>query len=778
MKDVIKRIIGNEDLGSIYEYAIGEIFSQGPVSGTPLEILSYLKMYAPDFIKINEPEILHFMGVFYKSPHVRNIRTAVFDIYSKQIIDRFGESYTPIQANIYGKILSNKNFSFSAPTSTGKSHIFRSIIRNSNGNIAIIVPSRALINEYYLTIKKLLPEKTTNILTFVDLINTKHARRSVFVLTPERARELFKFKSELEIDLFLFDEAQLSDEQSTRALYFDSIVRRVQKAYQRSKCVFVYLFVSNPESQLTKNAFDVTESASSCYEQKNVGQMYFAHSDNGFFHFGLNKELMGARRVISAFDPIRKSLDNGRSILVYTTKSSIYDRSVFQKFQTYIDLCEHIADEYALALIERLREFIGSDTEYHSSFTLSMMEMGIVIHHGSLPLQARMIIEEFTQKNYSRICFATSTLEQGINMPFDVVYLNSFPASKPLSIKNLIGRAGRSTNEAVFDFGIVIIRSADMSSFRKIMSTDVVLSDVSALDQDTSAEDEIYNEFKEAIKKDEFSDVFNLTNKDLAKLSSDEIEETIRIALNGLFIDGQLLAEASLGPGTGSVDGIIEPLSLLYRTYLNGRELSDGEKSVLTTALKIVLWKVHKRTFKEICWLRYSYVARIREQRECKTKIKNAQSESEALVSREILNKMTAKFLRGYDDLPDSELRNYSLYPIGAKAIDIDYDRIVFDTYDYLDKLIGFKLSDIYYAAFFKFYEKTNDDRALRMAKYFKFGTDDDTEILMLRYGIPFEEMSIIREHLISISEEEIVFNETIKTIPLEKIASIERYIL
>lgn len=30
-------------------------------------------------------------------------------------------------------------------------------------------------------------------------------------------------------------------------------------------------------------------------------------------------------------------------------------------------------------------------------------------------------------------------------MPFDVVYLNTFEASKPLSLKNLIGRAGRST---------------------------------------------------------------------------------------------------------------------------------------------------------------------------------------------------------------------------------------------------------------------------------------------------------------------------------------------
>lgn len=75
---------------------------------------------------------------------------------------------------------------------------------------------------------------------------------------------------------------------------------------------------------------------------------------------------------------------------------------------------------------------------------LEYMRKGIVVHHGSLPLQARLILEHFTQRGFCRICFATSTLEQGINMPFDVVYLNTFQASRTLSMKNLIGRAGRS----------------------------------------------------------------------------------------------------------------------------------------------------------------------------------------------------------------------------------------------------------------------------------------------------------------------------------------------
>ncbi len=95
--------------------------------------------------------------------------------------------------------------------------------------------------------------KVVNILTFVDKINTKHIHRNIFIITPERARELFKNKDWLKIDLILFDEAQLSDERSVRGLYFDSIVRRTLKYFPDAKFVFAHPFVENPETQMQKN---------------------------------------------------------------------------------------------------------------------------------------------------------------------------------------------------------------------------------------------------------------------------------------------------------------------------------------------------------------------------------------------------------------------------------------------------------------------------------------------------------------------------------------------
>jgi hypothetical protein len=43
-------------------------------------------------------------------------------------------------------------------------------------------------------------------------------------------------------------------------------------------------------------------------------------------------------------------------------------------------------------------------------------------------------------------------------MPSDLVYLNKL-GSKPLSVKNLIDRGGRSTMEYKFDYGFVVVKN-------------------------------------------------------------------------------------------------------------------------------------------------------------------------------------------------------------------------------------------------------------------------------------------------------------------------------
>lgn len=764
--NIIAKIRNGEDLKQIIDYIKSEIYQYGPKSSVTLEVVSYFKLFQPEFFKKEEQEIIATMGLFFKEPKIDNLRAAVFEMYHQQLKDEFGDDYTPMQADILKKIKKLQIFSFSAPTSTGKSFVFRHLISECNRDVIVIVPSRALINEYYDRLNSFVDRKKVNILTFVERINTKHVHGNIFILTPERAKDLFKNKDWLKIDLILFDEAQLSDEQSVRGLYFDSIVRRLLSHFPNAKFVFSHPFVDNPEAQLQKNDIQIIDTtvAYNSYELKNVGQVFYTHDNikQKFYHFGSDPTILGKKKLESNFDPIESALKNGGSVLIYVPKSHIYNKQIYGEFKKYISMCELIEDPLAIKMIDELKKYIGASTTdkfFYNSDMLEKLRCGIVVHHGSMPLRARLILEHFTQQGFCKICFATSTLEQGINMPFDVVYLDRFEGSKTLSVKNLIGRAGRSTRKPVFDFGSVIMKPHAMSKFRNIYPERNLLCPKSRLDMIEDNIDEKYEEYKEAIKTGEFSDEYNLTNKDLEKLKSNFVTSLVPKLLDIMITDTGLILPRDV------TKEVYETFQYLYRQYL-GRELTSAEKYIFDSAIKIMIWKVHGRTFSKICQARYAYVSKAAYRRSLLQK-----------GSQDLANLETVQYIAGYNDIPDKSLRPFPLFSMEIKCKDVDYDRIVYDTYDFLDKLIGFKLSDIFYAAFHQYYLEYKDNRAERLAKYIKYGTEDLTEIWMLRYGFTFEDIEWLKPCITSIDEKEIKFNENIKNLSCEQKHIISKFI-
>lgn len=767
MNNIISKIKQGVDIDSIFQYVINRLYTKGAISTTDMEILSYLALYQKNRFETYKDAILNYMGLFYKQTKNSTLKDVVFAQYRKYIIDSFDNKYTPVQATIVKGISHNKCFSFSAPTSTGKSYVFMNEIQKCSNDVVVVVPSRALINEYYIKLCSLIQDKRVNILTFVDKINTKHAQKNVFVVTPERCRELFRQKTEFKVDLFLFDEAQLSNEESVRGLYFDSIVRRSYKAYPNAKFIFAHPFVQNPESQIEKNHFDASTSKAVCFKQKNVGQMFLCVDKQGkIYHFGLDEQIMGNRKIPCDFNPIEEIIRSNGAVLFYISKSKIYTKEYLEKFKKYIDLCEEIQDPRVDAYIEQLKSYTGGDTienRSHYSQMLSLLKRGIVIHHGSLPLQTRIVIENFTREGFCRICFATSTLEQGINMPFDLVYLDRLEGSKPLSVKNLIGRAGRTTMEHKFDYGYVVINSPNKrQNLRQILINEEKLEVVSLLEKDELKDDD-YKDFKDAILNDTYSDEFNLTNKQVEKLDTEVINTIVSNIISSMFRDDKLIPLSEIRDDPMCRLDLYNHFDHLYSVYLC-RDLTDGERNVLNTAVKIIIWRIYGKTFKNICWYRYSYAIN-------SAKIKNLRKQG--LSSKHV----EANFIISYSDIPDKSLNVFSMYEKGTLAKDVDYDRIVFDTYDYIDKLIGFKLCDIYYAAFIKYYEKLQDKKALQLANFIKFGTDKDREIWMLRYGLSFEDIEILNDHIININSTEIVFDESIRELSEEQLFSVARYI-
>ncbi|ELM3616112.1 DEAD/DEAH box helicase [Aeromonas sobria] len=443
---------------------------------------------------------------------------------------------TPIQASAYRFIKGQQYFSFSAPTSTGKSFLFRKLILECEHDVVIVVPSRALITEYYHNI---IDEVNENILVlqFVDNINISKTKKRIFILTPERASELFGFEHAFKIDMFLLDEAQISDE-PIRGLTFDSFVRRASVAFHNSKIIFTHPFVNNPQAQLIKHNLNYSHSAQSKnYDYHAVGKIFLYFDDDAFYYFSPNElgDPMPAEN-----DPAKDMLTSGGTLLIYTSKNKIYNGDYRDIFNRYMSLCPEIENERALGIIEKLRHYIGASKSSRTtkgSRLVEMMTHGIVIHHGSMPLRARLLIEDFIKGGYAKICFATSTLSQGINMPFDVVWVDNFSNMNELTLKNLIGRAGRSSlDKDSFDYGYTIVNKKNVKTFTERYKLSYSINDVSLLDLPSENIDPNLQDIIDATKNNTYNIDYHIPEVQVQRMKEADIEPDIETILNFLLI--------------------------------------------------------------------------------------------------------------------------------------------------------------------------------------------------------------------------------------------------
>jgi len=69
------------------------------------------------------------------------------------------------------------------------------------------------------------------------------------------------------------------------------------------------------------------------------------------------------------------------------------------------------------------------------------------------------------------------------------------------------------------------------------------------------------------------------------------------------------------------------------------------------------------------------------------------------------------------------------------------------------------------------------DDRANKMAKFIKFGTENERYIWMLRYGLSFEDIEILDKHIQEIDERGITFRNSINEVSDEDKFPVLRFI-
>ena len=134
----------NEDINKVsirLKEILNNIHVSGPISMDDLETLSFIKYFFPIQFKEIESLLIYSMGLFHKTGTPKSMRELAYDVHKQLIYDKYSEFFTPVQYNEYSNILSNNVFTFSAPTSTGKSYLFRYLLKNIDYDVLIVLPS-------------------------------------------------------------------------------------------------------------------------------------------------------------------------------------------------------------------------------------------------------------------------------------------------------------------------------------------------------------------------------------------------------------------------------------------------------------------------------------------------------------------------------------------------------------------------------------------------------------------------------------------------------------
>jgi len=392
-----------------------------------------------------------------------------FELEAKKINQGIedGAVFTDTQFDIYNKMISAPHFSFSGPTSLGKSFIIKKYIKkiivDSDSNIVVLVPSKALINQFTSDIKtefsKLLLEKKYVVLNHGNFVEFNTNINYIFILTPERLLSLYSKNINISIDFLFCDEAhKLSNDSNTdvRSLTGYNAIDKTLEKFENTKLVFSSPNISNPEIFLElfgkdkRNSIKVNEAPVTQnlflidFKLNSIDYIYKNNS------ISLNLDILKT---------VRKSNQLIYKIGVNNSSNMIYCSSREKAIDTAFDFYENI-EKRNIPLSDAISDAINKISEFiHDEYYLTkFLEKRIAYHHGQLPHIIRNLIEKLFRDGEINFIFCTPTLVEGVNMPTKNIFINcdkkirlnkdkTFNPNKTIAFWNLAGRAGRYRKE-------------------------------------------------------------------------------------------------------------------------------------------------------------------------------------------------------------------------------------------------------------------------------------------------------------------------------------------
>lgn len=355
--------------------------------------------------------------------------------------------------------LQDECFSYSAPTSMGKSFIMRMFIKEQvlNGvkkNYAIIVPTKALINEVRSEIindlKGLLEQCDYRVVTAAGDLALEQDHSFILVLTPERLLYLINSNPGLPIDYLFIDEAHKMSGKNSRGPFYYSVVDDLSRRDPKPHFIFASPNIPNPEVYLRLIAnghYDDENAMASSFSPVSQFKFLISIGNKTISMFNDHRKtyevvctLQGDNPtldlILQAFDHTDGMKDK-RTIAYFSGKAKAIEAA-----RLFADKREKLNEPELNELARDVRN------EVHGEYYLAeLLEKGVAYHIGYLPSAIRMRIEKLFKKEIITAMFCTSTLVEGVNLPADNLFISSFKNGRArmsnIDFRNLIGRVGR-----------------------------------------------------------------------------------------------------------------------------------------------------------------------------------------------------------------------------------------------------------------------------------------------------------------------------------------------
>lgn len=365
------------------------------------------------------------------------------------------------QKNVYDHF-DDPYFSYSGPTSMGKSFIMRMFMKEqvkqgATKNFALIVPTKALINENRSQIindlKEYLQQRNYRVITAAGDLALEGRHNFILVLTPERLLYLLISKPDLQIDYVFIDEAHKLSGKNSRGPFYYKVVDMLIKRQHKPHIIFASPNIPNPEVylRLLSEKTNANNRLRSTFSP--VAQIKFlidlnTHTISAYNDYA--EELMHLATIqksdATLIDFLRMfEVVNIKQIPENRQQTIVYCNGKSKAIELAREFSKFLPESGDKELDDLSRDIRN---EVHGEYYLTeVIKKGVAYHIGYLPSAIRMRIEDMFRKGKITIMFCTSTLLEGVNLPADNLFITDFKINRsimtPVDFRNLIGRVGR-----------------------------------------------------------------------------------------------------------------------------------------------------------------------------------------------------------------------------------------------------------------------------------------------------------------------------------------------